>query len=349
LIYLKSSDLVVQRFNPRALRLVGEPVSIGDAPAGSIYSGARAVSVSANGILVHPNSSVPNTKLVWLDRLGRPVGEIAAPPGRYQSIRISPDGQRIAAERPNSPTESDLWIIEVPRGNASRLTLGAGQNTAPLWSADGSRIVFDTNREGPRDIYVKNVNGTTPEEPLVQSSILFKNLSDWSPDGRYVIYQQLDANTGWDIWYIPMDGNPNPLPYLQTPFNELSGAVSPDGHWIAYASDESGRYEVYVRSFPAPGSKYQVSTGGGLGATWLDRGREILYVGSDGLTVMAVGVQAGAKIEIGTPRALFKLRKDAVAFDIARDGQRLLVSVPAGNLSPATLTLVVNWPAALKH
>src|SRR5206468_10232164 len=126
-------------------------------------------------------------------------------------------------------------------------------------------------------------------------------------------------------------------PYLQTPFNELSGVVSPDGHWIAYASDESGKYEAYVRSFPATKNKHQVSIGGGLGPTWI-AGREIAYLGPDGYTVMAVGVQGGAQIETGTPQPLFKLRKDTVALDIARDGQRFLTSVPAGSLSPATLT-----------
>jgi Tol biopolymer transport system component len=347
LVFVRNARLMAQRFDRRRLEPTGKPVPLGEAPTVSRYDGAQAVSASANGVLAHPAAGLPNTQLVWLDRSGRRQGAVALPPGRYEGLSLSPDGERVVVEKRSSATAVDLWMVELSRGVATRFTFRPSSGVA-VWSPDGSRIAFNSNQAGPWDIYQKLASGAGAEEPLFQSSALFKNLSQWSPDGRYLVFTQPDAATGWDLWLLPVEGDRKPVPYLRSPFNEQSGYLSPDGRWMAYSSDESGKLEVYVQSFPTPGSKYQVSTSGGFAGTWSKDGKEMIIAGTDG-TILSVDVQTTPSFKAGTPRVLFKPRQDLVGITGTRDFQRFLVSVPVGEASPSSITLQLNWPAALKR
>jgi Tol biopolymer transport system component len=291
---------------------------------------------------------LPNTQIVWLDRSGRPQGTVPVPVGRYESLALSPDGQRLVAGRRSSANSVDLWMIELSRAVATRFTFepsGACEN--PVWSPDGQWVAYNSNHAGPRNIYRKLANGAGEEEPLFESSALFKNLSQWTEDGRYLVFNQPDATTGWDVWLLPVAGDRKPVPFLRSRFNEYGGTVSPDGHWMAYGSDESGRIEAYVQSFPTPGSKYQVSTGGAAFGVWSKDGREMGIAGLDG-SLLAAQVETAPTFTAGAPRALFKLRPDVVTTTGTPDLQRFLEAVPVGAAAPPSLVLELNWMSALK-
>jgi Tol biopolymer transport system component len=209
--------------------------------------------------------------------------------------------------------------------------------------------MFESNREGPWNLYVKPVSGATPEQPLYRSEGYFKHPDWWSPDGRLAGFEALDPKTGWDLWYIPTSGDDHtPKPYLRTPFNERFGQLSPDGRWMAYASDESGRSEVYVQSFPDPGVKHQVTTEGGSNPGWRADGKELLFAAADGVTVMSSEVTTSPDFHSGVPRALFKVPPTASGLALMPDMSRTIIMLPAGDAAPASATVVLDWAAEAK-
>ncbi len=348
LILARNGRLLAQRFDAKALKPIGEPASLGEAPPPSATVGAPAVSVSDNGILAHAAAGLPNTQLVWLDRAGKPQGTIELPPGRYLTPAISPDDQRMIVSRQSSPSEMDLWMVDISRAVATRFTFTSAPRTdRAVWSPDGKWVAFNSNRSGPQDIYRKLAGGAGDEEPLLVSAAPFKILDQWSPDGRYLLFEQPDAVTGWDVWLLPVEGERKPTPILKSRFNEGIGLISPDGHWLSYISDESGRSEVYVQSFPSPGSKYQVTTSGSLYSWWSKNGKEMLISGLDG-TILSVDVQTGASFKAGAPRVLFKPRQDTLWMAPTSDLQRFIQVVPVGAAAPNSITVVVNWMAGLE-
>jgi Tol biopolymer transport system component len=356
LLFARKNVLVAQPFEPRRLQLSGEPVAIGDAPGGlgNGYTSSRAVSVASTGSLAYLSDPFVNTRLVWFDRSGKETGTVAAPPGRYSEINMAPDGRRAAVVRVASPFESDIWIADLERGGATRFTYGPATNSEAQWSPDGSRIAFASNRAGPTDFFIKPASGASQEEPLFRSAAVFKDLTSWSADGRFIVFTQLDALTNLDLWVLPTDGDRTPKPYLRTPFGEANGAISQDGRWMAYLSDESGRKEIYVQSFPTPGAKYRVTSDGagqipqGRLVWWRADGKELLMFGADGRKVLVADVQAGAEFHAGTPRVLLTLPKGFVAAAPTRDFERLLVSLPIDENASPSLTVVLDWTAALR-
>ena len=348
LIFVRNGRIMAQRFDPRRLASSGEPQPLGEAPPPSNTNGAPAVSVSATGILAHPGIGLPNTQLVWLDRAGKPQGTIPLPAGRWGNAVVSPDAQRVIVDRQSSPTEVDLWMVELSRGVASRFTFtNAPQTGNAVWSPDGQWVAYNVDRGGPRDIYRKPANGAGEEEALLRSSALFKNLTDWSRDGRYLVFNEPDATTGWDIWLLPVEGERKPIPFLRSRFNENGGWVSPDGHWMSYSSDESGKSEVYVQSFPTPGNKYQVSTAGGFFGLWSKDGTEMLVPALDG-TLQVMDVRTTPTFTLGAPHTLFKVRQDVVGMGGLPDFSRFLETVPVGAAAANSVTLELNWVSALK-
>ncbi len=347
LLFVRNGRLTAQRFDAGRLALEGKPQPLGEAPQLSNSAGAHAVSASANGILAHPAAGLPNTKLVWLDRAGHEQGVIPLPPGRWEGMSLSDDGHWLVVQRRSSPNEADLWMIEVARGVATRFTfIPSSETQNPVWSPDGKWVAYNSNRLGPLDIYRKSTAGGD-EEALLQSSTLFKNVYQWTPDGGSIIYNQPDPETGWDIWRLPLDGDRKPVPIVRTRFNEYGGAVSPDGHWIAYFSAESGKLEVYVQSYPEPGHKYQVSTAGGQGSAWSKDGRHILFGSLDG-NAMIADVETSPAFQVDRPRVLLKVRQDQAGITATRDFSRFLMSVPAGEAAPPTITIELNWTAGMK-
>jgi eukaryotic-like serine/threonine-protein kinase len=353
LLWMRGGTLVAQELDVASLRLAGEPHPLADPVAKiAIISGAN-VAVSTGGVLLYGSSNT-SSRLSWLDRTGKLVGGVGEP-GEFSMFRLSPDGRRAVISR-DAPGGADLWLLEVQRGVSSRFTFRPGTNAYPVWSPDGRTILFGGGSGGSNNLFRKESSGAGSEERLTQS-VNVQDPSDWSGDGRWLLYYAIAPDTAFDLWVLPMtpDGKPaeQARPYLRTPFNETRGRFSPEPNprWVAYQSDESGRYEVYIQAFPEPGGKFQISTGGGQYPQWGPGGRELFYVSPD-LKLMAVSLKLGAdSVEPSTPRALFALPivdNGWSPYDVAPDGQRFLVRAVPQQQAARPLTVIVNWPALLK-
>jgi Tol biopolymer transport system component len=291
-------------------------------------------------------------RLVWIDREGRVVGD-AGPENVYSSLRIAPDGQRVAIGVRDASGVDDQWLLDVTRRTMTRFTFDRRRETWPVWSPDGRQIAFGSNRSGIYQLYRKDARGGNAEQAIASSGAA-KVPSDWSPDGRYLLYSDNDLNDADDISAWPLSGDPKPIPVVSTPFNEQSGQFSPDGKWIAYQSNESGRFEIYVQAFPASGGKWQVSTAGGRSPRWRADGKELFYFTptEDSQMVMAVDVGLGnGNVELGAPHRLFSTSMptgNSYPYDVARDGQRFLVQQLLPESAAPPLTVILNWPALLK-
>ncbi|PYS08147.1 MAG: hypothetical protein DMG17_29475, partial [Acidobacteria bacterium] len=227
---------------------------------------------------------------------------------RLNNVELSPDGKRVAVYRAASSNQ-DVWLIDASRGVPKRFTFDAAGDMNPTWSPDGSRIVFHSNRKGIYNLYWKLSSGAGADELLLESD-QDKAPVDWSSDGRFLLFRSNSPQTGFDLWVLPIFGDKKPFPFLKTPFVERDGQFSPDGKWITYESNESGRFEIYVQPFPGPGGKFQISASGGAQPRWNKNGKEIFYVSLDS-TMMAAPVKLspdGQSLETGTPAALFPVR-----------------------------------------
>jgi Tol biopolymer transport system component len=350
LILASNGRLMVQRFDYRKLESVGAPFALGAASSSDASVGQRLACASMNGVLVQPTASLANTRLVWLDRSGREQGTVPVPAGRYEKMAFSPDGRRVVAVKRTSPNNVDLWMIDLERGHSTRFTSEPQSRIGgvPAWSPDGRRVAFSSNRSGPTNIYQMHVDAIGAEEPLYQTSDLFKETKSWSHDGRFLVFEIADAVTRWDLWLLPMDGDRSPIPYLRSKFGEVAGYVSPDGGWMSYSSDQSGRAEVYVRSFPKPGPEYQVTREGGLDGLWSSDGKEMLIVnrGLDN-AVWSVAVSTTPVFHAEPPRLLFRVPAEFLWLQPTPDGERFLAAVPASAVEPPTIAVDLNWPAQI--
>jgi dipeptidyl aminopeptidase/acylaminoacyl peptidase len=338
---------MAQRVDRGATRLIGDPVAIGMAPALVGAGGIRAVSVSTTGVLVRPTAGLQNTHLVWTDRAGHSLGEIPLPPARYEGLAVSPDGRRAVIERRSEPNANDLWMIDLERSLATRFTfIPSSLCSNASWSPDGRYLAFDNNASGPYNIYRKLVGGQGDQELLYQSSTPFKNLGSWSADGASVLFDEPSPETQWDIWRLPVEGDRKPTAVVRTRFNEASGQISPDGKWLLYSSDESGRPEMYAQSYPAGDVRFQVSTGGASIGGWSRDGREVLLGGLDN-SLLVADVQRTPVFKIGALRPLFRLPASLIGLGIMPDDQRFIEVLPVGQTAFASIQLEVNWTAAL--
>ena len=261
-------------------------------------------------------------------------------------LRLAPDNRRFAVVcLSEQGSNNDLWVSDVMCGNAMRFTYYLGNDTFPVWSPDGSRIVWASNRSGRFKLYEKAADGRRQDALLFESDYpIFPN--DWSRDGRYLLYRQIDPQTKYDVWVLPLLDQRKSFPFLRTNANETTAVLSPDGRWLAYSSDESGRYEVYVQSFPDGGGKRQISTTGGIGPHWRGDGKELYYHAQDG-KLMAVPVTDRTSLALGAPVALFEFRASgsgiAPYYSVSGDGKRFLLSAIVETEPNAPLTAVVNW------
>jgi len=311
-----------------------------------------AFSASQNGVLAYAIGGLfgnQNRELTWMDRTGKRLGAIGQP-GLIAYTTLAPDEKSIAfgLGKP-SGEESDIWLLDVARGVPSRFTFRTGTSADGVWSPDGTRLVFQADNTA---LYVKPVSGAGNEELLTRTGINARP-TDWSRDGKFIVYAQFAGNRGSDLWLLPMEGDHKPVPYLQTPFNEVSGQFSPDGKWMAYASNESGLPQVYVQPIPATGAKWQVSTAGGDQPRWRRDGKELFYISGDE-KLTAVPVKSGTNFEAGSPQALFDIQPiygplaGRIVYQPAADGQRFLVLANVGGTAAPPITVVVNWHAGLK-
>jgi serine/threonine protein kinase/Tol biopolymer transport system component len=356
LLWLRGGTLVAQEFNPLTLEFAGDPQPIAEgvsaSPRRQMY-----VAGSANGLLLYASSAAV-TQLEWVDRTGKLLRELGAPVEGILNFRLSPDERYVVVQR-NSGGVWDLWLIDTERGLASRFTTGTGSHH-PVWSPDGRIILY--SRIGSKSVLRKSANGTGGEHAMIQLPEV-GSIEDWSGDGRWALARAMDADTKFDIWMLPMtpDGRIGegmvPKIYLRTPFNESEGRFSPEPspRWIAYQSDNSGQFEVYVDSFPESHGSKRISTAGGQFPQWGAGGRELFYLSLDD-RLMAVSLKLGADtIECSVPRELFRLPLSGLGrgggiggspYEAARDGRRFL-TLTTSEAVPQPLTLIVNWPALL--
>ncbi len=352
LLFARAGALLAAPFDAGSLKLTGEPFVVVDKVrvAGDPYRGH--FSVSDNGSLAYdPNALADNQQLTWVDRAGKPLGTVG-PPGEYDYPRLAPDGKRVAVVRRDPQTRTwDIYVIDLARGAGSRLTFDPGDDRSPVWSPDGSRIAWQSNRDGAFQIYQKLASGVGPEELLRKEDVSISPGS-WSADGRFLLYTQNDPKTGPDLWVLPLAGDRQPSLFLQTPFIEGMGRFSPDGRWIAYISNEQGRYEVFVQTFPASGGKWQISTTGGAHPWWRSDGKELYYLSAD-RKLMVVEVKPGGSFEALAPRALFDLAPvralgDASSYAVTAAGDRFLFVTAREEAASLQFTVVTNWAAEAK-
>jgi Tol biopolymer transport system component len=357
LLFVRDGVLLAQPFDARRLELTGEPVPLAQ-QVGSFLDFAT-FSASTNGVVVYRTLGGGLPRLTWFDRQGRLLGT-AGDAGLYDTISLSPDGTRAIVSRaddPTNPTLETLWLVDFSRGTSTRFTFGSRPATLGTWSPDGGRIIFGSNQGGKYDLYQKLASGVTGEEILLKSGE-----DKWpigvSRDGRFLLYQSsVRGERRGDLWVLPLEGDRKPFPFQRAAFNSDDGQFSPDGHLIAYESDESGRSEIYVRTFSPPasetaadtGGKWLISTAGGAEPRWRGDGKELYYVSADGM-LMAVDISESPVFRAGVPKALFQAPPHPSFisenhWDVTRDGKRFLF---AAQNTQAPFTVVLNWPALLK-
>jgi len=363
LLFRRDGTLLAQPFDADDLKLAGDATPIAEQIASSGRFGVFAV--SNTGVLAYRTAASLTTQITWLDRQGKVarVVDSTTSPSFYAQIALSPDGSKVVAARSadiGNPSAVDLWMIDLARSGTGRFTFDPTTESNPRWSHDGGRIAFSSNRNGTFDLYWKASNGTGSEELLLKSGTP-KRVADWSPDGRFLLYQNEDPKTKGDLWVLPITPQgPGgaPMPVVQGEFNEGQGQFSPDGRWIAYVSDESGKFEIYVQPFPlnsGGGGRWMVSSGGGAEPHWRRDGKALYYLGTSGRTLMETEIASGPVFKAGVPHALFDAplavagNLNASRWDIAPDGQRFLtITNPPGDAVSSSINMVLNWQAGLK-
>ncbi len=357
LVYARAGSIMAVTFDPSQLKVTGAPVQVLDGVMIAPWSGAAHLAFSRAGSLVYvPGSAQPwSTSLLWVDRRGT-AQPLTNDQRWFLNPSLSPDGQRLAIATVDAT--QDVWVYEFARGTMIRLTFGDSQNFGPVWTPDGKRVTYTSFKSGGMPNLVwKPADGSGPEEQLTTGNITCF-IGSWSPDGKTLAFTRQevrDQKAGADIWLLSIAGERQSRPFIQTKFDEFAPAFSPDGRPLAYVSDESGRKEVYVQSFPGPGVKRRVSTEGGVGPVWARNGRELFYRHGD--KVMAVTVTLQPEFTASSPRALFEGRyielgrRDSRAnYDVTGDGQRfVMIRSAEQQAAPTQLNVVLEWFAEVKR
>ena len=369
LLYAQGGNLMAAPFDAQRLTATTAAIPVVEGVLQSATTGAAQYSISATGSLVYVSGDLESetqSRLVWVSRNGAEQ-TLTAPAHAYWGLRLSPDGRRVAAVI-QQESEIQIWLYDLSRETLTRLTFEGKANTNPSWAPDGKRIAFISNKEGPLNIFWQLADGSGGLERLTNSEYIHVP-SSWSPDGQLLAFIEVNPVTQRDIWVLRMgDHSPGsgqvpsvgsgqvrkPEPFLRTPFNETSPRFSPDGRWLAYYSNESGRYEIYVQPYPGPGGKWQISTEGGTEPVWNPNGRELFYRSGDKMMAVDIATQPG--FTAGKPRMLFEGRYETAPFpianyDVSPDGQRFLMlkASETGGAAPTQINVVLNWFEELKR
>jgi eukaryotic-like serine/threonine-protein kinase len=367
LLYLRDKTLMARPFDPDKLEIKGEAIPLVDpvAYAARLHEG---LFTASNSAIVSFQSSGGESQLVWYESTGRSFGTIGER-ANYGFASLSPDGKKIAFDVYDPQLSNrDIWLYDIARGIKTRFTFDPSSDEWPIWSPDGNRIIFRSDRRGHADLYQKETSGAATEEILFESGQQ-KYPTDWSSDGRFLAFVMIDSKMSGDIWILPLDpkerdGSRNPFPFLQTEFFEGAAHFSPDMRWIAYRSMESGRAELYLRPFlSADGTiainqtrKWQISTNGIFGqgnlvCRWSRDGKRLYYISSHNKLMVADLKERGPTIDVDAGRELFDVISDGFIglVDVTADGKRFLIMKGAWGTSNAPLTLVTNWDQELKR
>jgi eukaryotic-like serine/threonine-protein kinase len=350
LVYAQGGNLMAVPFDPQRLQVTGTAVPVEDGVLQSRTTGAAQYSFSATGSLAYVPGGVQSaqSKLVWVSRNGAEQ-PVAAPASAYMFPRLSPDGQRVAVAIAEQGIQ--LWLYDLSRETLTRFTFEGSLNYAPLWTPDGKRIAFESSKEGPLNIFWQQADGSGGLERLTTSEHINAPMS-WSLDAQLLAFTEVTPTTGLDIWVLRMSDR-KAQPFLRTPFNEAAPRFSPDGRCLAYMSDESDRYEIYVQPYPGPGGKWQISTEGGTEPAWNPNGRELFYRSGD--KMMAVDIATQPSFAAGKPRMLFEGQYGSAPvpianYDVAPDGQSFLMLKPSeAAAAPTQINVVQNWFEELKQ
>ena len=356
LLFLSNGMLLAQRFDPATLTLSGEPSLVArDVSRSSVNY--PPFTVSSTGMLAFAGSGGTLTQLAWVDRKGTIIKTVG-PAGDYADPALSPDNKRALVTRVEPTGDGNIWTIDLATDQFSPLTFDPSISATPVWSPDGTEIVFRTNRTIPAPMFRRLASGGSGEQPLLSAtsvgpstSNLFPN--DWSPDGNFIAFHTASPGSSYDIWMLPLAGDRTPRPFVKTPAADLHARFSPDGRFLAYSSAESGRTQVYVQPFPGGEGRWQVSIDGGSEPRWRGDGRELFFIGMD-RRVMAIPVEAGPSFQPGQPVPLFVARAATVgnpfrsSYAVSRDGQRFLINGVMDNAPTPSITVVANWPELLK-
>jgi serine/threonine protein kinase/Tol biopolymer transport system component len=342
LLFVKDGSLVQQRFDLDRLEVTGEATIIVGEVLDSPGFGRADFSVSQTGVLAFRSASNRSNQFAWFDRSGN-LMEAVGPPGNYRTPDLSPDGTRLAFTDVN---QGDLWILDLSRKTSSRFTTETGTETAPAWFPDGTRIAYRRDGGG---LFEKDASGTGTERQLLKEPI--NGPSQVTPDGKWILYFNVTRAESQDVYVLPTTGDPTPKAIVQSPFADVEPQLSPDLRWLAYASTETGRNEIYVQPFPPTGKRWQVSNSGGRQPLWRADGKELFFV-SDERRLYAMDVnEKSESFDYGAPRFLFELRANVFnalkSYIPSRDGQRFLVNMLLG-ADDAPISIVHNWQAGLE-
>ena len=357
LMFLRQGALMAQPFNADSLSLAGDAVPI----VARVGTNGDLFTASENGTLVYRGGgSSGSRQLTWFDRSGRSLGSLGAP-GAYNTLSVSPDGKRVAfGLADTAQNNTDIWVHDLAQGTTNRFTFNPAVDDMPVWSPDGSRIVWSSQREGGADLYQRASNLADDETALLKSPEP-KFPQDWSSDGRFLIYSVNRGDRGGtnlDLWLLPMQGEPKTTPFVGTQFTESQGRFSPDSRYIAYVSNESGKNEVYVRSFSSDGKaggQQMISQGGGSQPLWRRDGKELFYISADA-KVMAVPVSTAPTFQrLGAPMALFTApiygggrNLNTHRWAAMPNGQKFIINSVLTEAAPEPITVIMNWTELLK-
>jgi len=357
LLFVEGDTLLGQSFDADRLDVSGQPFLVAE-HVGRSSAFQAAISVSGTNVLAFAKTLSLQGTLTWFDYTGTPTGN-ADVEGDHPDFRLSPDEKLLATSLLDPKTSrTDVWIADLARGSRTKLTRGGQISAAAIWSPDSTKVVFRTNRTGAIELYVRSAGGSDDEQPVLThamaqaAQIQSTNLvdTDWSPDGTSILFSVPSGASGHDLWLLPL-AEKKAMKILGSPSDEMHGNFSPDGRLIAYSSNESGRYEVYVQTFPRPDKRWPVSSNGGYEPRWRADGHEIYYLSED-RKLMSVAVRPGPSFDV--PRPLFQTRVSAgvtsnrTHYVPSRDGRRFLVNTAANNVAPTAVTVVLNWRAALR-
>jgi serine/threonine protein kinase len=358
LIFTREGNLLAQPFDVARLETTGAPFAAArEKVSSNPLGGVAPISVSGNGILAYQPSPAVSMQLQGMSRTGVRAG-VPAEIGFTEMLRLAPDAKRIAFVRSTSQREEpDIWILGTEDHRLERFTFDSFLEQNPTWSPDGKSIVYGSDRTGGCDLYQKATGDGSKEELLLHSDRA-KYPDDWSPDGRFILFEEKDADKEFDLWVLPLFGARKPFLYLQTPYRERGGQFSPDGQMVAYLSDETGRFEIYVRPFPGPGHPVRVSQSGGTGPRWGRDGKELFYISADH-ALMAAEVQSAKEPRLASQRPVFRLSDewyvastqfstDAPAYDVSSDRQTFYFAVPDRPMPMLPISLVLDWSAGLR-